>query len=260
MNTGERDAEVLGVAVELQARDQVRHEAEGVSAAVREAAREVGVTDAQLAEAETEVTRRRAQEAARQARRSKRLYGAVGVALALGLAVGVWRLSAPPPPSPWVERFAVRSRWALDVSPGTSARLAFETDSGRDVAVVTVERAAPRADGTWFVNLDATGLPRVEGDSAMEIELAGTLPTARIYLEAGADERWRSPPIPVQAAWTRHRVELASFDHQRRTDGRWRVVNAAPPSGVTTVSVKLGHYVNAPESTGVVRVREVGAR
>jgi hypothetical protein len=259
MKTRDHDAEVLKVAVELQARDHATDEAARANSAVREAAREVGVTDAQLDEAEAEVARRRAHEAAERSKRTRFLYGAAGATLALGLAVGVWKLSAPPPPSPWVERFTEHSRWALDVSPGTSAHLAFETEGGREVAAVTVDRAAPRADGTWFVNLDATGLPRVEGDSVMVIELSGTLPTARIYLEAGTDERWRSPPIAVEPTWTRHRVPLANFEHQRRSDGRWRVVSAAPPSGVTTVSVKLGHYVNAPEATGTLRVREVGA-
>lgn len=259
MTTRDHDAEVLKVAVELHARDHAANEAASASSAVREAAREVGVTEAQLDEAEAEVARRRAHEVTQRAKRARFLYGAVGALLAVALAVGVWKLTAPPPPSPWVERFATHSRWALDVSPGTSAHLAFETEGGREVAAVTVDRTAPRADGTWFVNLDATGLPRVEGDSAMVIELAGTLPVARIYLEAGTDERWRSPPVAVQPAWTRHRVPLANFEHQRRAEGRWRVVSAAPPSGVTTVSVKLGHYVNAPESTGTLRVREIGA-
>ncbi|MCC6619788.1 MAG: hypothetical protein IT385_00955 [Deltaproteobacteria bacterium] len=261
--TRDADTEVLEVAVELHAQEEVDKDAERARRAVHEAAVELGV-DHQLVRAEAEVARRRAEAEARRAeadaRRARRktwLKRLGGLALAIGLGIGAWQIAQPAPPTPWT-LVADERAWVLDVSPGTVARETEETHEGRTVPVVTVDRAAPRGDGTWFVNLDRSDVPAFAGHDTLVIALSGTLPRARVYLEAGSDARWRSPPIEVRATWTDHRLPLASFERQvKRPDGRWQVVASAPPEGITTVSVKLGHVVNEADARGLVRVGEI---
>jgi hypothetical protein len=255
------DTEVLEVAVELHAEDEAARDAERARQAVHEAAVDLGV-DGQLERAAAEVERRRLAAVASRARRKRWTAWIGGGVFALALGVGAWQLATPSPPTPWT-LIADRASWILDVSPGTRAHQRFETDAGQPVAVVEVERAQPgpagASDGTWFVNLDLANAPALAGHDTLAIELAGTLPRARVYLEAGSDERWRSPPIAVQPNWTIHRLPLATFEHQKRQNGKWHVVETREPTGVQVISVKLGHFVNEPEATGFVRIRGVHA-
>ncbi|HMV68505.1 MAG TPA: hypothetical protein PKA64_16770, partial [Myxococcota bacterium] len=149
------------------------------------------------------------------------------------------------------------ARWSLDASAGTQASLAWEGDA----AVLRVERAAPRDDGTWFVNLDTTlPVPTLADYGEVSFRVQGEgLGHVRVYLES-ADERWRSPPVPVTPSDTLHTVPFDAFEHQLREDGRWRVVGWTHPGRVPTLSFKVGHYVNPPEQAGSVRLDDVGLR
>ena len=252
------DTEVLEVAVELHAEDEAARDVERARPAVHEAAVDLGV-DGQLGRAEAEVERRRQVASASRARRKRWTAWIAGVVLALGLGVGTWQLAQPTPPTPWTV-VADRATWILDVSPGTRAHQRFESEGGQPVAVVDVGSAQPGPDGTWFVNLDLSNAPALAGHDTLALELAGTLPHARVYLEAASDERWRSPLIAVQPNWTTHRLPLATFEHQKRRDGKCHVVEPREPTGVKVLSVKLGHFVNEPDATGFVRVRGVHAQ
>jgi hypothetical protein len=244
--------EVLQVAVELADADA---EARAEREAAEEAARELGV-EGHLAEAEHVVAQRRwlAEEA--KARRGRWLRGGLVAAAIAGAGLFTWQAVQPDPGVPFSLAVAEAGAVILDASPGTLATL--QLDGAQ--AEVTVTEVAPRPDGTWFVNLDRRDVPPLDGLSQLVVTLSGTLPQARVYLEAGSDERWRSGPIALGEAPTDHRLDLATFDHQRRgPDGRWKTVDGRAPTGVRVLSVKLGHFVNPPTATGWVRVGQVRA-
>jgi hypothetical protein len=255
----DRRQRVLQIAFELQAEHEAGEERELSEAAFREAAVEAGLDPQLLARAEEELARRErlAVQAAGRGRRRRRLVAvAVASVLALGAAgLGLARVLFPPPPAPWVETFDavdVAGRWALDTNPDTRATLSWQQEPGRgQAAVVRVDAFAPAHDGTYHVNLDGMLAPEdASRYSDLVVDLKGSLPAARVYLEAGTDERWRSPEIAVQRDWTTHRLPLRSFERQERQGGAWRTVGWSAPEGVSQLSVKLGHYMNPPDGAG----------
>jgi hypothetical protein len=258
----DRRQQVLRIAFELQAEHEGDEERKISDAAFHEAALEAGLDPQLLARAEEELARRErlaAQAAVRDRRRRRLAAVAVLGVLALGAAgLGVARVFFPPPPAPWVETFDTfdaAGRWALDVNPDTRATLSWQAEPGRgQVAVVRVEAFAPAQDGTYHVNLDGLLAPDdASRYSELVVDLKGSLPAARAYLEAGeagTDERWRSPAIAVQRDWTTHRLPLRSFERQERQRGTWRTVGWKAPEDVSQLSLKLGHYMNPPERAG----------
>jgi hypothetical protein len=256
-----RQREVLRIAFELQAAQAASEEQKLSEAAFREAALESGLDPELLARAEEELARREQASAhATAQRRRRRRLAAVAVvgALALGAAgLALAPVLSPPPPAQWIETFdapgGARARpWALDTNPDTRATLSWHEEPGRgQVAVVRVDGFAPAQDGKYHVNLDGLLAPAdASRYGEVAVDLKGSLPTARVYLEAGTDERWRSPAISVQRDWTTHRLPLRSFERQQRHDGAWRTVDWSAPDGVSQLSVKLGHFMNPPEATG----------
>jgi len=258
----DRRQQVLQIAFELQAEHEAGEERKLSEAAFREAALEAGLDPQLLARAEEELARRErlAVQAAGRGRRRRRLAAVtvLGV-LALGAAgLGLAPVLFPPPPAPWPENLdtfdAVDApgRWALDMNPDTRATLSWQAEPGRgQVAVVRVDAFAPAQDGTYHVNLDGLVAPEdASRYSELVVDLKGSLPAARVYLEAGTDERWRSPAIAVQRDWTTHRLPLRSFERQERQGGAWRTVGWSAPEGVSQLSVKLGHYMNPPDGAG----------
>jgi hypothetical protein len=255
-----RQQQVLQVAFELQAAQAASEERALSEAAFREAALETGLDPQLLARAEDELARRErmAAEAAEQRRRRMRLAATgVLVALALGAAsLGLARVLFPPPPAPWVETFDAPGRWALDTSPETRATLSWQEEPGRgQVAAVQVDAFTPAQDGKYHVNLDGVLAPEdASRYSDLVVDMKGSLPAARVFLEAGTDERWRSPEIAPQRDWTTHRLPLRTFEHQQRRGSAWRTVDWSAPDGVTQLSVKLGHFMNPPEATGALLI------
>ncbi|HWN69276.1 MAG TPA: hypothetical protein VNM90_16665 [Haliangium sp.] len=255
-----RQREVLRIAFELQAAHAASEEQKLSEAAFREAALETGLDPQLLARAEEELARRErvAAEAAVQRRRRTRLavVAVLGVLALGGAGLGLARVLFPPPPAPWVETFDAPGRWALDKNPDTRATLSWQAEPGRgQVAVVQVDGFAPAQDGKFHVNLDGLLAPEdVSRYRELVVDLKGSLPGARVYLEAGTDERWRSPAISVQRDWTTHRLPLRSFERQQRQGGTWRTVDWSAPEGVSQLSVKVGHFMNPPEATGALFV------
>ncbi len=142
------------------------------------------------------------------------------------------------------------AHWRLDVSPGSRAALRFDLES----ATVEVEGVAPDTAGKWFVNLDGPVVGALETYGAVGLRVAGTLPQTRVYLEAGPELRWRSPPVSLSPEVRMHRLAFADFETQRRKDGQWSVVDPQPPQGSAVVSVKVGHYVNPADARGQLRL------
>lgn len=257
----QRRQQLLQIAFELQAEQEAGEERKLSEAAFREAALEAGLDPQLLARAEEELVRREqvAAAAAERGRRRMRMaaFGALG-AIAIGAAgVGLSQTLFPPPPAPWVETFdAPGVSWSLDRNADTRATLSWQEEPGRgQVAVVRVDAFAPAPDGAYHVNLDGVVAPADAGRySAVVVDLKGSLPVARMYIEAGTDARWRSPAISVQRGWTTHRLPLRSFERQERRSGEWRTVGWSAPEGVSQLSIKLGHYMNSADTAGELYV------
>lgn len=249
---------VLDRAFELQTEREREREAEARDEAWKKAAGEMGVEHDLYDAARRDVARREAAEHARRAER-RRTFGAVaaGLALAGGLAAGLWALWPEPTP-PWTDDLSGgASHWALDVSGGTQARV----DWAGDRATVTVDHVQPGADGRWVVNLDRQlPAPDLSDFQQVQFRVQGEgLGQVRVYLER-PDERWRSPAIPVTSAWTDQTVPFSSFERQVREGGAWKVVGWQHPGQVPGLSFKLGHYINPPEQTGSVQLDDVELR
>lgn len=249
--------QVLDVAARLQEARERREEGAARMAGVRKAAEEVGLDPALIEEAEA-IVRARTIERVRQVGRNRSIALAVGAAVAL--VAGAAAFHAATAPSPIVDDFSGgASRWALSASPGSRARVTIAEEAGRgEVARLTVEAFAPEADGTYRVNLDRA-LPEVNLARMEHLSLTMRgegLTTVRVYLEGG-DERWRSPALPVTADWTVRELDLDAFDHQRRSGDGWALVGLGGVDGARTLSVKLGHYVNAVDATGEIWIDDL---
>lgn len=258
-SSDQRRQQLLRIAFELQAEHQAGEERRLAEAAFHEAALEAGLDPQLLARAEAELARRErldAEKAQRSRRRVRIAAMAALGAVAVGAAgLGVARVLFPPPPAPWVETFDAPGSWGLDMNAGTRATLSWQAEAGRgQVAVVRVEAFAPGADGTYHVNLDGALVPEdASRYRDLVVDLRGSLEVARVYLEAG-DVRWRSPAIDVQSDWTTHRLALRSFDRQERRGGAWRTTSFSAPDDVAQLSLKVGHFMNAPDAAGELHV------
>ena len=252
-----RGQQVVRIALELQAKDKTTQPIEDFAGALRDAAVQEGLDPAYLEKAEQELKRREreALEAAATRKKGARRVVLVGAAL-IATLFGGWQISrwvSPAPSPPWTDEFDDSSHWSLDVNPGTHAQLRWQQEAGRgQVAVLNVEGFA---DSQFRVNFDGLGIPSdLSGYSELSVDVKGTLPNARVYLEAGSEERWRSPAIAVSGAWTEHRIALKSFEHQVREAGKWRTTHWAQPKGLTQSSVKVGYFINPADAIGDVYV------
>lgn len=251
-----RGQQVVRLALELQAQDAARAPLEDFAGAVREAAIAEGLPPLYLEKAEAELRRREAlalEKAAARRKTARRAGVAVAALLAL-LAIG-WSLGPrvfPAPPAPWADGLEDQTRWSLDVDEGSRAALRWEQEAGRgQVAVVEVERFAGGASAQARANLDGLGVPaELSGYSEVVLEVRGSLPNARLYFEAGPEERWRSPAISLASGWAEHRVALKAFERQVRVGGKWQTTRWAAPTGVTQASVKVGHFINPADAVG----------
>lgn len=264
-----RRQQVVRLAFELQHQETLAGERKAFDDALQSAALEDGLTPELLARAEAELLRREKTAAeARETRRRRRRRAALalGAAAALGVAAaGAYRLAFPPAPAPRVESFDVPERWDLHQNPESRASVEFEAVSGRgQVARLHVEAfGASAQDGKYFVNLDSTLEPLdLSRYATLSLDVRGTLPVVRVFLEARADERWRSPPLDVQGtegeqSWRTHRVPLTSFERQVRRDGAWKTVSWSAPGTIHRLSVKVGHFMNPPEAKGEVQLDDL---
>jgi hypothetical protein len=255
-----RGQQVVRLALELQAQDAARSPLEDFDGALREAAIAEGLQPLYLEKAEAELRRREALalETAAARRKTARRAGLAAAALLATLALG-WQLKPrlfPAPPAPWADGLEDSTRWSLDVDEGSRAALRWEQEAGRgQIAVIEVERFAGEASGQARANLDGLGVPaELSGYTAVVLDVRGSLPNARLYFEAGSEERWRSPAIALASSWAEHRVPLEAFEHQVRVGGKWQTTRWTAPSGVTQASVKVGHFINPADAVGDVHL------
>ena len=255
-----RAQRIHDIGLELQARDEVELSPEAFAAAVRDGALERGLAPAYLARAEQELARRESAEAdATLAMRTRRRRLVTGAVVALAVLAGGWGLNHwlnPPPAPPWSETFTEASRWSLDVNAGSRAALRWEQGPrGSRVAVVRIDALEADPSSAARVNLDGSGVPaNLARYTTLRLDLRGSLPTARVYIEAGSEERWRSPAIAVTETWVEHALPLKNFERQTREAGKWHTAKWTAPENVTQLSVKVGDFMNPPGTTGELSV------
>jgi hypothetical protein len=251
--TPAQQADAVRRAWEIQGERDAEVEARADRDAFERAHAELGLDPALLARAEDEIRAAAAQAAAAAATQRRRLtrvaLAAAGIVGFLGAGAALWAATRPAPFQATTLTFS--DAWALEVNPGTAARVARVPEDGHgEVAHVVVERFAAGADGRSWANYDGPGLD-LTGAGEITIDArADGLQNIRIYLEDG-DVRWRGPVMAVGPEWSTHRAPLTMFERQER-DGAWVTRGAAPPAEVDRVSVKLGWYVNDVGATGEV--------
>jgi hypothetical protein len=128
--------------------------------------------------------------------------------------------------------------------------------------VITVDRFVPEADGRYWANLNPASVPEsVKGHQAITLRIRGDggLGRARLFVENGATERWRSPDIPVGTEWRTVTFRMDQLEHQIRPDSRssWRGERGGAPGAVTGVSLKVGHPFNPTDARGRVEVDDL---
>lgn len=252
--------EVIDLAIDLYSEEvRERERAEEASSMIA-AAREVGVPEEYLARAAEVLREKRAAAAARRERVRKGIAGAVAASGVLAIVVAGWFFLAPGPAAPFVEGFARgQERWTLDKNAGTAASVRFEQRADRgEVAVVSVQRFSPGADGKFFVNLDSLAGPADLGaHRELSFALRGTgLETVRVFVE-GEGERWRSPPLAIGGEWRTVRVPLSSFERQVLRGGTWIAAGHGAPDGGGRISFKVGHFMNEADASGEVELDDL---
>lgn len=252
-------------AIELQDKERSAKARAADEQHFRAAVAEVGVEQRFLDEAERDIAREvAAEEAEAKMRAEKRAAMGRRAAVGMGLlfaaslvSIGIARIAFPPALQPWIEPMDSPTGWSLDVNPGSEVSMDFVPVSGRgSVATLTVERFVADPEGQFRANLDGFSVPSsLRGYETLSVDLSGTLPNARVYLEAGPDERWRSPALSVSEAWSTHDVPIRTFEHQLKQGGRWQTVSQGDvPDGLTQLSVKVGHFMNPIDASGTVSV------
>lgn len=248
--------EVLREAVRLQDVDQREREVRLDRESYEQAAQEMGISRAELdrAAAEAHVA------TVARIRRGRRIRNTVvGAAVALMAAAGVYRVANPPPPEPVAWTFQNDAQvWSGDFNDRSTGRAAQQAGHG----VIVVERFVAEDDGRYWANLNTASVPAsLEGHETVTLRIRGDggLGEARIFIENGPTERWRSPPLPVEAEWRTIQLRMDQFEHQTRPDSRapWRTRGGGPPGAVTGVSLKVGHPFNPTDARGRVEVDDL---
>lgn len=248
--------EVLREAVRRQDVDQRERDARLDRESYAQAAEEMGISRAELDRAAAET---HAATVAR-IRRGRRVRTAViGAAVALLAAAGAYRVANPPSPEPvgWTFEHPAQA-WSGELNPRSTGRSGQEGGRG----VIAVERFAAEADGRYWANLNTASVPAsLEGHAAVTLRIRGDgeLGHARLFLENGPTERWRSPDIPVGTEWRTLAFRMDQFEHQTRDDSRspWRTRRGGPPGTVTGISLKVGHPFNPTDARGRVEVDDL---
>ncbi len=252
----EMDA-VLDRARRLFEREEVSLERRAALAA----AEELGIPPAYLERAAAELHAERAARIRAQRRRRRLTWGTLAALTLLAAAAGGGYLVTREEPRPPIAVAAVaepREGWRLNLNAGSSAALITAERDGHAVPGVRVDQfAAPAGDAEgYFVNLDSvTGPLLLRGYDQLTFAVRGSgLPLVRVYLEASATERWRSPAIPVTEAWTVHTLALDRFERQIRdsTSAPWRTVAYRAPGRVERLSFKLGGFINDITARGEI--------
>jgi hypothetical protein len=248
--------DVLREAVRRQDVAEREREVELDREAYAEAAEEMGISRAELDRAAAE---KHAADVAR-VRRGRRLRNAVaGAGIAILAAVGGYRVLNPPAPEPTTYTFeSAAQAWSGDLNARSVGRAGQEAGHG----VIEVERFVAEGDGRYWANLNTASVPEsVDGYETVTLRIRGSggIAHARLFLENGPTERWRSPDIPVGTDWREVRFRLDQLEHQTREDSRspWRSRRGGEPGDVSGVSIKVGHPFNTTDARGRVEVDDL---
>lgn len=248
--------EVLREAVRLQEADQREREVRLDRESYAQAAEEMGISRAELDRAAAE---KHAATVGRIRRGRRIRNAAAAAALAVLAAAGAYRVANPPAPEPAAWSFESPAQaWSGDFNPRSTGSAGQEAGRG----VIVVERFGAEDDGRYWANLNTPSVPpslRGHETVALRIRGDGGLGEARLFIENGPTERWRSPAIPVGTDWRSVRFRLDQFEHQTRPDARapWSTRRGGPPGTVTGVSLKVGHPFNPTDARGRVEVDDL---
>jgi predicted DNA-binding protein (UPF0251 family) len=254
--TPEELPEVLREAVRRQEVDERERDARLDRDSYAQAAQEMGISRAELDRAAAEA---HAATVTRVHRGRRIRNTAIGAVAAVLVAAGGYRVANPPAPEPTVYTFQSDAQaWSGDFNGRSTGSARQEGGRG----VIQVERFVAEDDGRYWANLNTASVPAsVKGNEAISLRIRGDggLGEARVFLENGPTERWRSPPIPVETEWRTIQLRLDQLEHQTRADSRspWRSTGGGSPDGVTGVSIKVGHPFNPTNARGRVEVDDL---
>jgi hypothetical protein len=259
--SNEQMPEVVRIASEMYERDRENErdstteidEHESVASALEE----TGVPKEYLDRAAQELHIRRV-EKVKQTRRKR--IGIVATIAAAAALWGGWTLTHVPPPAPATIGIS-QSATVLESNPETQATVSYENVNGSQTAIIKISKFGLNRNGTYFANLNTTTEPRnLAGHKSVSFRVRGSgLPAVRLYLEAGASERWRSQPVEVRNEAQAYQLPLDSFDHQIRTNptDQWRRIDYSAPGKIERFSFKLGTYVNDAKASGEVAISDL---
>jgi hypothetical protein len=266
----EQMPEIVRIAGELYERDQQTADQDKQRQDYVAAAEELGVPQEYLERAADELHRRRVGESHQRSGSRKLLYGGIAAGLlATVVIVGTFgtRTARAPvattPPAATTpvifESFEAGSetRWTLDRDTGTLGQISFPQEAGRgQVAAIRVEKFGATR---YRANLNSLVPPAAATGNTLAFDARGQgLRNIRVYFERGSQERWRSPELRIPDNWRPISVQLSNFEHQTRSgNGEWRVTRRSRPPSDTTLSFKVGTFINSRESRGEVRLDDL---
>lgn len=254
--TPEELPEVLREAVRRQDVEEREREVRQDRESHAQAAEELGISRTQLERAAAEV---HAAKVAR-IRRGRRIRNTLGgAAAAILVAAGAYRVANPAPPEPVSYTFQDPAQaWSGDFNARSAGTARQEGGHG----VIVVERFVAEDDGRYWANLNTASVPStLQGHETVTLRIRGDggLGNARVFIENGPTERWRSPAIPVETEWRTVQLRMGQFEHQTRPDSRapWRARRGGPPGAATGLSLKVGHPFNPTDARGRVEVDDL---
>lgn len=194
--------------------------------------------------------------------------------IAWSLAIGAIAGSAE---AAFAITLALAAAWAMVTGALSSARVPFIADAG--FALSPLHRLDDfllgLVDGSsvaMFVGLTAAGLGIATGLGATEVTRSAQGPGARRWampiahaaawcaIALGGFALLRSPPLRVQADWTRgglYEISEPTRSLVGSLDGRWRITLVAPSDAEAEVRLQVGQVLEALAAAGAARDLEV---
>ena len=255
------DDEILGRALELQAKDQSAEEAERARESQAEALAELGVAPDYLLRAEEDLQRERYTLTKKALARKRTLINVFLVICIVGVVVSFTNAPALPSASqPWVQSFDTpMGDWSVVTSPGTeaTARALDDPKRGKVVAFEVTKFDEEKAKkGRYYANLRLNlPTPTLRGMKRVTLWVRGEdLKATRLYIRGSETERWRSPEIPLSAEWVQHTLPLNAFEPQERKKKgkKWKRSAPIPMSTAELIQLKVGYFMNEASARGTV--------
>lgn len=251
-------SEVMARAIELWEADGRRREEAVEAALLRDALAELHIPAAYLDKARKDLDDKA--QRARESVRSRRRYMTFALFGCLA-AVFLTQTLHPYAFTAWESSFGDRDDWQLHVNRGTRAAYTRDLDSEfGSVANLVVSAFSYPTDARYFANLRATHPPRTlwgRNEMVIQVRATGSLQATRVYVRSGANERWRSPRIPLTPEWAEHRISVASFERQTGGRAAWEPAPWKTPVGLTMLQLKVGYSLNELEATGSLGLRSI---